>query len=205
MSSVYQQQPLKRTHNRTRRRKATNHCVTKPASKLKQPPSLIARLRQVLFDLRQQPDLLYSFTDLELICQQVALSQMSTVPDAVVSCPFICLFCENLIYEPVTLYCGHTFCETCISGDEPSSSVNCPRCSRDIQGQIQSPVAYAREQGYTKNHFLKQILERSETLQFKCENASLCYQAQNELADKNYQKALDIYSTILDNCKNQLR
>ena len=203
MSSVYQHQPLKRTHNRPRRRKPINHCVTKASTKFKQPPSLVTRLRQVLVDLRQQPASLCSLTDLELICQQLALSQMSTVPDTVVSCPLICLFCENLIYEPVTLYCGHTFCEGCINGDEASSSVSCPRCSKDIQGQIQSPVMHAREQAYSKNHFLKQILERSETLQFKCENASLCHQAQNELAGKNYQKALDIYSTILDNCKNE--
>jgi hypothetical protein len=119
------------------------------------------------------------------------------------SCPLTCLFCENLIYEPLTLYCGHTYCELCIKDEEFSaSSMTCPRCPKDIQGQIQSPIIYAREKASSKNHFLKQIFERSETLKFKCENILLCHQAQNEYANKNYQKALDIYSGILEKCKS---
>ena len=117
-------------------------------------------------------------------------------------CPLICLFCEDLIYEPITLYCGHTYCEQCIKDTEYfSSSIGCQRCSTDVQEQASSPISDAREKFYSKNHFLKQILERIDTIQFKLENILLCQKAQNEYENKNYQQAIDIYSIILEKCK----
>ncbi|CAF1478208.1 unnamed protein product [Rotaria magnacalcarata] len=124
---------------------------------------------------------------------------MSSVMQSITTCPLICLFCENLIYEPITLYCGHTYCEQCVKADEFSSiSINCLRCSKDIQDQIQSPIVNAREKNYSKNHFVKQLIERTASLRVKRENILLCHQAQNEYKKNNYEKAIDIYSKILN-------
>ena len=55
---------------------------------------------------------------------------------------------------------------------------------------------------YSKNHFLKQIFERSETLKVQYANSVLYRQAEAEYGKENFQKALDIYSTILAKCKS---
>jgi len=202
MSSTYNQQLFKKSQSRHRKRKLGRNYTRKFLSKIKQTP-LSSHFHQLLLDLKTPSKrfLSYTITELESICQQIAMQQMSSSTRPITSCPLICLFCENLIYEPMTLYCGHTYCEKCIKDEELSSSPNCPRCSTDVQGQIQSPIVYAREQIFSKNHFLKQMIERSETLKYKCENILLCHQAQNEYANKNYQQAIDIYSNIIEKCK----
>jgi len=208
MCSTRNHQLLKKTSFGSRRRKLRQHCTHKSSSKVKKS-SLITRFHQLLLDL-QQPDarfLSYTITELEPICQQIAIQQMATSSSTLItSCPWICLFCENLIYEPLTLYCGHTYCEKCIKDEEvssPSSSMNCPRCPKDIQEQITSSIVYARENTYSKNHSLKEIIERSERFKLKYENILLCHKAQNEYKNKNYQQAIDIYSNIIDKCKEK--
>lgn len=195
MSSIINHQSFKKSQFRPRKR-TINH-------KRKQSTS-INHSQQFLFDLPKLNTrfLSYTITELELICQQIAIQEMSASARSITTCPWICLFCENLIYEPMTLYCGHTYCEQCIKDEELSlTSLNCPRCSVDIQEQIQSPILYAREKCCSKNHFLKEIVERSETLKTRCENILLCHQAQNHYANKNYQQAINIYSQILEKCK----
>jgi len=171
-----------------RRRKLRQNHRKKTSLNLKQP-LLIHRFRQILFDLKRSSSrfLSYTISELEPICQQIAIQQMSSSSTATINtfCPLICIFCENLIYEPITLYCGHTYCEQCLKDEEfLSTSIDCPRCSKDIQGQIQSPILYAKEKNFSKNHFLKQIFDHSETLKFKCKNILLCHQAQNEYTKK---------------------
>ena len=192
MLPTHKHQLLKKSQ---RRHRGKNHA---------KKPSLVIRFRQLLLDLERSRTRFSSYTinDLIPICQRIAIQQMSSATTLVTSCPLICIFCENLIYEPITLYCGHTYCEQCIRDEEVSSSlINCPRCSNDIQGQMQSPIVYAREKIYSKNHFLKQIIDRLETLKFKRENILLCHQARNDYANKNYQQAINIYSSILEKCK----
>ena len=141
----------------------------------------------------------YNVKELEPICQQLARQQISSTE----CCLLICRFCQNLIYEPITLYCGHTFCYQCIKDDHLVSIVNCPRCPQDIQGQIQSSIVHAREKSYEKNRFLKQLLEHSDKLKNKREIILLCHKGQEEYYRENYQKAIDIYSQIIDQCKRR--
>jgi hypothetical protein len=206
MASNYNHQLFKKSQYRYRKRRLDKSRKKKSSLKVQQSLS-IKNFHQILLDLQKPsaPFSSYTITELEPICHQLAIQNMSSSTDLITTCPWICLFCENLIYEPITLFCGHTYCEQCIKDEEFSASViNCPRCSTDIQGQIQSSIIYAREKSFSKNHFLKQILDRSETLKYKCENISLCHQAQNEYSNKNYQQAIDIYSNILEKCKQKL-
>jgi tetratricopeptide (TPR) repeat protein len=206
MSNNYNQQLFKKTSFRSRKGKLTRK-HTKNSLLSIQHSSLITQYHQVLVDLQKPGTRFSSYTIIELepICQQLAIQQMSTSPSSVTTCPWICLFCENFIYEPLTFYCGHTYCEQCIIDDEYSSFlINCPRCPKDVQGQIPSSVGYAREKHFQKNHFLKQLLDRTESLKLKRENILLCHQAQQQYTNRNYQEAIDIYSSILEKCKTNL-
>lgn len=164
---------------------------------------VINRFHEILRDLKRTGTrfISYTITELEPICQQIAIQQMSSTITASNTCPFLCIFCQNLIYEPLTLYCGHTFCKQCLLNQEIVTSNNCPRCPDDIQGQIQSPIMIARERSYRKNLFLQDLFEHSERFQTKYAVLSSCYQGQTEYLNGNYQKAIDIYSQIVDQCK----
>ncbi|KAL8213183.1 UNVERIFIED_CONTAM: hypothetical protein K2H54_061170 [Gekko kuhli] len=45
-----------------------------------------------------------------------------------------CPVCLSYFTEPVTLSCGHNFCQTCISRswEEPSKDAVCPQCRKDV-------------------------------------------------------------------------
>ncbi|CAF2815635.1 unnamed protein product [Rotaria sp. Silwood2] len=166
--------------------------------------SLTSRFHDILSDLKSSWSRFssYTVTELEPICQQIAIQQMSSRTSTTEFCPLICKFCQSLVYEPITLYCGHTYCNQCINDEQLSSTLNCPRCPHDIQGQIQSSIIHAREQSYKKNRFLKELFERSEKLKIKCETILLCQQGQMEYSHGNYQHAIDIYSQIIDQYDN---
>lgn len=191
MSSVLNRQLFKKSHLQHRKRT------------IKQKRKQLSLINHSHFQISSTRFSSYTVIELEPICQQIAMEQISSSSStrSNITCPLICLFCEDLIYEPITLYCGHTYCEQCVKDDE-FSSVHCRRCSIDIQEQIQSPIVYARENFFSKNHFLQEIFERIETLKFKCENILLCHQAQNYYANEDYQKAIDVYSNILEKCNN---
>ncbi|CAF0875741.1 unnamed protein product [Adineta ricciae] len=177
----------------------------KKKSLLKVKSSLLIQCcQQFLADLRKPGARFLSYTSVELepICHQLAIQQMATSSSLAISCPWICSFCEDLIYEPLTLYCGHTYCEQCIK-DSEDTSIDCPRCPRNIQGQITSSIRYAIDHGFSRNHFLKEIIERMKTLEFKCENIRLYQQARNECTHGNYQQAIEIYSQIITKYDNE--
>ncbi|CAF3760367.1 unnamed protein product [Rotaria magnacalcarata] len=173
-----------------------DHRTTTPNS------SLIHRFHDILNDLRRSWTrfLSYSILELEPICHQLAIQQMSSATSVAEYCPLACVFCQSFIYEPITLYCGHTYCDQCMKDE--SSTIDCPRCPHDIQGQIQSPIVHAHENSYEKNCFLLHIFERSEQLRKPCQTILLCRKGQNEYAQGNFQKAIDIYSQIINEYDN---
>lgn len=40
-----------------------------------------------------------------------------------------CRLCQDILLEPVTLYCQHTFCNHCLELLEENSLVTCPSCN----------------------------------------------------------------------------
>lgn len=193
-------QILNKSQFRQRKRRLTRKHSKNPLVKAKQS-LFINQSHQLLYNLQSQVAHFssYTITELETICQQMAIQNMSSSSRSDIACPWICMFCEDLIYEPITLYCGHTYCDQCIRDEEWSpSGVYCPRCPKDIQGQIPSSITHARENHFSKNHFLKQIFERSETLKTKREAILRCHQAQNHHVNQDYQQAIDMYSNLLE-------
>lgn len=39
-----------------------------------------------------------------------------------------CGLCDDILWEPATLYCQHTFCSDCLENLEDKCSVKCPQC-----------------------------------------------------------------------------
>lgn len=202
---------LRKTRTRRRKPARIRHQPTShPPTKLEHRTTtsthtLVQHFHDLLTDLQRPGSRfsLYTIVELEPICQQIAIQQMATTNSITEYCPLICIFCQDLVYEPMTLYCGHTFCEQCIENPQFSSSNNCPRCPDDIQGQIQSPIEHAREKSYKKNRFLKELFEHSQTLKAKCELNRLCNQGRTEYSNGNYEKAIEIFTQILDQRKNK--
>jgi len=199
---------LRKTRSRRRRSQTKQHHLIqskKSDHRTTIDSSSVDRFHQIVSDLKRPGSRFSSYTikQLEPICQQIAIQQMSSTTSVSLPCPFICIFCQNLIYEPITLYCGHTFCNRCIKDEQLSSNINCPRCPPDIQGQIQSSIVHAREKSYRTNRFLQQLLEHSEILKPKCEMILLCHKGQIEYSKGNYQQAIDIYTQIIDQCKKK--
>jgi tetratricopeptide (TPR) repeat protein len=208
MFPVHNYSRLRKTRSRRQRSQSKQHHTTqstKTDHRTTTNSSLVNRFHEILKDLKRSGSRFssYTITELEPICQQIAIQQMSSTTSITEYCPFICIFCQNLIYEPITLHCGHTFCVQCIKDEQLSSTINCPRCPDDIQGQIQSSILHAREKLYKKNRLLKELFEHSETLKTKCEMILQCHKGQTEYANGNYQEAIDIYSKIIDQCKKK--
>jgi hypothetical protein len=200
---------LKKTQLRRRKTKSRQAQLlrsTKTVQRTTQAPTLISRLHDILNDLKRPGSRFtsYTITELEPICQQIAIQVMSTTTPITDCCPFVCKFCQNFVYPPITLYCGHTFCDQCIKDAEFSSSTNCPQCPENIQGQIQSAIVYAREKSFKKNRFLTELFENSNTLKTKCQMISLCQQGKKEHSSGNYSKAIEIYSNIIDQSKRRI-
>lgn len=207
MFTGYKHRTVRKNQSRRAQTKSQLHRPKKSNQSLHQTvprtTSFADRFRKLLLDLQRPVYRFssYTVTELEEICEQLAIQQMSASAPAVPhseSCPMLCHFCQNLIFEPITLSCGHTFCDQCIKDEQISATMNCPRCPDDIQDQIQSSVIYAREQNFCRNHYLKQIFERCETLTSKYQSIALYYNGKAEFTNGNYQQAVDIFTGILD-------
>ncbi|CAF3835159.1 unnamed protein product, partial [Adineta steineri] len=202
MFSEHHSSVLRKTRSRRRRSKRNQHQSIKSDHRTRINSPAVDRFHEILTDLKRPGSRFASYTinELEPICQQIAIQEMSssTTTINIGSCPLVCIFCQHFIHEPITLYCGHTFCDQCINDEQLSSTINCPRCPHDIQGQVQSPIVHAREKSYRKNLFLHQLFDRSETLQTICENITSCRKGKKEYSKGNYQQAINIYSQILD-------
>lgn len=206
MSSLCHHPTLKKSNNRQQRRQRTKKNSVKnyiiDCRSTMKSNSFIERFRSLLFKMHQQNEPHLNLDDLESFYRETDIG-LSLNKKMAISCPMICLFCEHFIYEPLTLYCGHTFCENCILKSEFRSIKKCPRCTKDVQGHIPSSIDYARSKSFNKNHFLNEIFDRSQTLKYIRQNSSLCCQAEAEFEKENYQRALEIFSMILENCKSK--
>ena len=60
--------------------------------------------------------------------QEAAVAEKNEELEKVLECPT----CLNLLYQPITLLCGHSFCGVCLKSWLRSGSRICPMCRAPI-------------------------------------------------------------------------
>jgi hypothetical protein len=102
---------------------------------------------------------------------------------------FECQICMDLLIEPVTTICGHTFCKICLLR-YLKTKLNCPMCRKVI---LQSKDSLA------KNVLLENLIKSKhlENYENKLRIAKLSYDDENSEDDK---KRNNLPSIILEEC-----
>lgn len=95
--------------------------------------------------------------------------------------PFYCGLCLGTIVEPVTIYCGHTFCRKCV---DKSGYDNCVAC-----GAIPHIMEY--KQNVLLADIMKTLFPRMDSL------LSLKQQANDKFLSGHYLEAVELYTQIL--------
>lgn len=95
---------------------------------------------------------------------------------------FLCSMCNCVFMRPVTLCCGHTFCEVCLAEEQSFTGyVECSKCGKDVSGNIMHsavnvlitnsiqkwfPLEYQRQVKKTQAH--QYLLENDATTAIAC-------------------------------------
>ncbi|CAK8684646.1 unnamed protein product [Clavelina lepadiformis] len=97
---------------------------------------------------------------------------------------FSCQRCYELLYDPVTLPCGHTFCQSCLW---ISTMQNCVVCSK--------PLKQEELRLYRFNIVLVRILQKWHSVEYK--GRSLTEKGINHLSKQNFGEAVKVLSEAL--------
>lgn len=98
---------------------------------------------------------------------------------------FDCLICRNMVYDPVTIPCGHTFCRTCLQKDVSKVCRNCGTVNQYLNvGRCRSNV------------LLTQVIEN--WFPHHCKAVKLKRKANQAFGNCNYEDAIILYSKALE-------
>lgn len=126
-----------------------------------------------------------------LVAALVATVKQDTLPSTEMNknVVFDCLVCKNMIHDPVTIPCGHTFCRTCLVKD---ASTQCKNC-----GKINHYMNVAR---IKSNVLLTQVIEN--WFPDHCKAVKLKRKANQAFQSCSYEDAILLYSKALELGKN---
>lgn len=79
-----------------------------------------------------------------------------------------CVICTQILYDPVTILCQHTFCRHCLSEHMKKGSKKCPTCQKrfflpatNINYQMRDAINELMDKLYTKEEIEKMTLDRT--------------------------------------------
>ncbi|XP_027031918.2 E3 ubiquitin/ISG15 ligase TRIM25-like isoform X2 [Tachysurus fulvidraco] len=82
---------------------------------------------------------------------------------------FSCPVCQDLLNDPVTIPCGHSFCKMCINGcwdqEDVKGVYSCPQCRETFTTR---PVSY-------RNNMLADVVEKLKKTELQAASAAHCY------------------------------
>ncbi|KAI4877232.1 hypothetical protein NFI96_015054, partial [Prochilodus magdalenae] len=82
---------------------------------------------------------------------------------------FICPVCLDLLKNPVTIHCGHSFCMVCINGcwdqEDQRRVYSCPQCRETF---VPRPVL-------RRNNMLAEVVERVKKMELQATSRAHCY------------------------------
>lgn len=98
---------------------------------------------------------------------------------------FECLICRNMIYDPVTIPCGHTFCRSCLLKDTSKQCKNCGTMNH-----------YLNISRIRSNILLSQVLEN--WFPGHCKAVKLKKDANDAFQTCEFKDAITIYSSAIE-------
>ena len=105
--------------------------------------------------------------------------------------PFVCVCCDSLFHQPITLACGHTFCRGCFEEECTSGTLTtCKRCNCVSNANFSSV-----------NVLLSNLIQK--LFQNEYQTAAKIVQGKKLLENKEPRHAIDIFDKALQNsCQN---
>ncbi|XP_045203478.1 LON peptidase N-terminal domain and RING finger protein 1-like [Mercenaria mercenaria] len=98
---------------------------------------------------------------------------------------FECLICRNMIYDPVTIPCGHTFCRSCLRKDLTKQCKNCGTINHNLNvSRIKS------------NILLSQIIEH--WFPDHCKAVKIKKDANDAFQSCKFKDAIKLYSNAIE-------
>ncbi|XP_071950014.1 LON peptidase N-terminal domain and RING finger protein 1-like [Antedon mediterranea] len=97
---------------------------------------------------------------------------------------FCCLFCHNILYEPTTLICGHTFCKTCFLEQNERLCKVCKQSHQEDKYPIKLDVLLC---GQLQKYF-----------PFAYKASKFRTQGNSMFNEKNYAEAIKFYSKAME-------
>ncbi|XP_077065473.1 tripartite motif-containing protein 16-like protein [Siphateles boraxobius] len=152
---------------------------------------------------RKQETLQFRETETEVqlsCCEFVSLYSSSKMAEARISQDeFLCSVCLDLLMDPVTTSCGHSFCMSCITGcwdqEDQMRVYSCPQCRQ----------TFSPRPALTKNTMLAEVVEKLKKTKLPADCYAGAGDVQCNVCDGRKRKAVKSCLVCLNSyCQNHL-
>ncbi|XP_060769859.1 tripartite motif-containing protein 16-like [Neoarius graeffei] len=117
---------------------------------------------------------------------------------------FLCSVCLDLLKDPVTIHCGHSFCKVCINDcwdqDDKSGVYRCPQC-----GDTFTPRPVLR-----RNNMLSEVVEKMKKTEVQAASPAHCYAGPGDVecdfcTERKHKAVRSCLMCVASLCKTHLK